>query len=92
MQRDGQPVLKDEEDFSDYIVGTVRIPNHPQWRLDGFMMSQSYFFPNEQMDDTYKQLRSTEIVDLAEHIENEASLQQGVLGRAALYAESVPAV
>lgn len=58
------------------------------------MASQRYLFPKEEMDDTYKQLQSKEVADLAARIEDDEGLQQGVLGRVALYAEAAgtPAV
>ena len=87
MQPDAQDDFKKEQDCADYVVGAVRIPNSSDWHLDGFMASQSYLFPKAEMDDTYKQLQSAEVVGLAARIENEEGLQ-GALGRVALYAES----
>ncbi len=94
MQRDDQPDYHRRQDFTDYAVGTVRIPNSNEWHVTGFMASQSYLFPSEEMDDTYKQLRSPAIVALVAEIEAKAGLPSYALGRATLYAESVatPAV
>jgi hypothetical protein len=89
MQRDTQAGLVAQQDFTHFVVGTIRIPNNrSEWHLYGFMASQSYFFPNEQMDDTYKQLTSSEVTDVAAEIEISHGLQQGVLGRAVLYAHA----
>ena len=88
MQHDAEASFNHRQDFAPYVVGTIRIPNQSEWHLQGFMASQSYLFPKEEMDDTYKQLQSAEVADLAARIENDSGLQPGVLGRVALYVES----
>ena len=90
MQHDTQARCNRRQDFGDHVIGTVRIPNCKEWHLEGFMASQSYFFPKEAMDDTYKQLQSSEVLDLAAQIEAQEGLQQGMLGRATLYAYPNP--
>ena len=87
MQHDNEPEYHTRQDFAEYVVGTVRIPNSSKWHLTGFMASQSYLFPGEGMDDTYCQLRSPTVADLAAEIEREEGLPLGALGRTALYAE-----
>jgi hypothetical protein len=89
MQYDAQAQFNQQQDFTDHVVGTIRIPNGGEWHLEGFMASQPYLFPKEEMDDTYKRLQSVEVADLAARIENDEGLQQGALGRVALYAEVV---
>ena len=87
MQYDNAPEYHRRQDFAEYVVGTVRIPNSDKWHLTGFMASQSYLFPSEEMDDTYRQLRSPTVSDLATEIETKEGLPLSALGRAALYAE-----
>lgn len=86
MQDDDEAECKPVQDFAQYIVGTVRIPNSDIWHLKGFRASQSYLFPADDMDDTYRQLRLFEVEDLATKIESEKGLPSGVLGRVAVYA------
>jgi hypothetical protein len=87
MQHDAQRHLNRQQDFAAYVVGTIRIPNRSEWHLKGFMASQSYLFPKEEMDDTYRQLQSKNVADLAAEIESEEGVPNGALGRAALYTE-----
>lgn len=42
----------------------------------------------EEVEDTYKQLQSSEVADLAYTVECEEDLAPGTLGHAALYLES----
>jgi len=45
LQYDDAPAHQPDQDFTRYVVGTVRVPNSDNWHLNGFRSSQGYFSP-----------------------------------------------
>lgn len=85
MQYDSDRSMSPSQDFAQFVIARVRIPNTPQWRLDGFMASQAYLFPPVELDETYAQLSEAGVLELATQIESDEGLPLGTLGRTALY-------
>jgi len=84
MQTDAE-ALKHDQDFANYVVGKVRIPNCRRWCLHGFRASQEYLFPSSEIDNTYKQLLQPRIAKLAEEMEHQHGVPLRALGRVAKY-------
>jgi hypothetical protein len=73
-------------DLTDLVIARVRIPNRDDWHLSGFRYSQDYFFPDDEIDNTYRQLRERDIDAKMSQLEEDNDLVENSLGRVALYA------
>jgi len=67
--------------FDDLVIAIVKIPNSPEFKMDGTIFTKEFLFPNSEIDNTYKVLRSREFTDLLKGVEKDYALQRGELGQ-----------
>lgn len=67
-------------DLKEFVVATVRLRCNSQWRMNGFMASEKYLFPDAREDNTRKVLSQVRVRDLLRKTERRHGLRPGSLG------------
>jgi hypothetical protein len=68
-------------DFSDNLIATVRLPNILEMQLNGYLFSDAYMFPNEEIDNTYKLLKRKTFQTNLDKITSRHGLVKNALGQ-----------
>ena len=72
--------------LEDFVIARVKFKIDENW-FKGNLFSQSYLFPNEKLDNTYKLLKSGKFSLLLEEINKKYSLKNDELGHIVQYSE-----
>jgi hypothetical protein len=71
----------ENRNFDNQIIGLVRFPNNKKWRLNNYLFSTRFLFPEESFDNTYKYLKMAKFTKLLEKINKKYSLASEELGK-----------
>ena len=85
MQADDVELLRRCQDFNEFRIAQVRIPNGKQWKLSGHMFSSAFFFPSIELDDSLRLLSSAAVQEFLNEACARFNLQRGSLGEISSY-------
>ena len=68
-------------DFNDCLIAIVRIPNVPKMHLSGYIFTDEYMFPNEELDNTYKLFKRKIFQENLDRITAKFGSTNNVLGK-----------
>jgi hypothetical protein len=67
-------------DFNDNLIAIVQLPNVPEMQLSGYIFSNEYMFPNEELDNTFKLFRKKKFQSNLDKIVSRYGLAKDTLG------------
>lgn len=67
-------------DFNSNLIAIAKLPNNQANRLEGYIFSRSFMFPDVELDNTYKILKRKDVQKLLDEITEDSGLEKEVLG------------
>lgn len=67
--------------FNSNLIAIAKLPNNHANRLKGYIFSESFMFPNEELDNTYNFLKINDLQELLHEIAEESDLEKEALGK-----------
>ena len=85
MQEDSVPCPTATQDFNQYRIAQVRIPNTSEWELCGSMFTPAFLFPPDEQDSSLKKLSRAKVQNILDEACTRNGLDPETLGRVTQY-------